>query len=935
MSDKAHPLPAEPVIGRSIRFKLFFAAATALSVIIIGMTALSVWLTEQAIRQRLDATLTQRSALAAQILSNFLDAQIQLANDLGQLPQTRVFVNNTALRDALRPRLSTMMGEETANRPWILSVALSNHAQAHFRQTLTQDGYSEPQNPYWLNQAGQAQVTALPLKNGAPALAISQPVHGAGERERVTLLIDVERAQRYLFDAFNHTMDGFVAMAILPAQVGAITAPVSDHSPPGWISFKQAADQWDWSRDKPFRFGEAILHGQRLLRHPVGLISVTPAQVVEAPLRGMALGLVALGAAAILMGLLATARIANMIVAPLAALSRRALNAVRRMPTPSDVSANLSQLGAANEVMVLERILSLLLSRIATHTDELEVRLKERNEGLISANQQLRQEVIERRAAESALRAQQSLLSDILDASVAGVAMVDMEGGLTHCNARFARLWGFSEEEAASLPNHFLLRAVLMRARDAETMGKRLRELRPDQVLSGERIALESGRVLACYSMPIATGDKPGRLWQFLDITRESAHTATLERAKQQAEAANEAKSLFLATMSHEIRTPMNGVLGMVQRLARTDLTSAQREMANALEESADALMDLLNNILDLSKIEARQLVMESIPFEPRALVQSVLQMMVGLAQERGLTLNVEVSPTTPAWVMGDPTRVRQILLNLLGNAMKFTHHGGVSIHLEGLRHSPTQALLCMEVRDTGEGIDPAQAESLFEPFRQQDGSITRRFGGAGLGLAISRGLAQAMGGDLTAHARPEGGSIFRFEALFHLAQPVVTAHPAGVDVQGEGEQSMRRYKILVVEDDPINQAVTRGLLEDDGHTVWLAEHGERALTLFERHAPLDLVLMDLRMPGMDGYEATRRLRQLPYGDETLVVALTADALKESLERCLQAGMDDVLVKPVRVKRLRALMHKLLQEKSSSSNLAERVVTESDEAEHG
>ena len=505
-----------------------------------------------------------------------------------------------------------------------------------------------------------------------------------------------------------------------------------------------------------------------------------------------------------------------------------------------------------------------------------------------------------------------------------GVMVADRAGNLIEVNQAFTQMTGYSRDEVIGRNPRFLKSGQ----QSAEFYQQLWRDLLANGHWSGEVANLRKNGDLFIELLTISVVyDGGGRLRHFVamcsDITARKDNEALLVRARSEAEAANVAKSRFLATMSHEIRTPMNGILGMAQLLLMPDLReSARNDYARTILSSGQTLLTLLNDILDLSKIEAGKLQLESTVFAPDSLLHEISKLFAGAAQAKGLQLGCQWQGRSGQRYQADSHRLRQMLSNLLGNAIKFTSQGCIDIVGSEIESDGEVALLEFAVSDTGIGVPADKLDLLFRPFSQTDNSITREFGGSGLGLSIVRNLATLMGGEVGVDSEPGKGSRFWFRvAARKLAEDLNSRQTKRESHAPNIAHATTLFKghVLVVEDNLVNCMVIESLLAGLGMTVSVVHDGQQAVAMVKQTdlaALPHLVLMDLQMPVMDGYEATQDIRQWeasnPKHPRIPIIALTADAFDEDRQHCQAVDMDDFLTKPIALEALQDALAKWL-----------------------
>lgn len=514
-------------------------------------------------------------------------------------------------------------------------------------------------------------------------------------------------------------------------------------------------------------------------------------------------------------------------------------------------------------------------------------------------------DVTARKAAAAELRMSEARFRAVFEAPDVGISIAAPGKGYIQVNDRLCQMLGYSREELLRLTWADITHPGDA-DRDLENLELLLRG-KIDRFTVDKRYLRKDGSTLWVQLSTAAVRRPDGSVDFFVaivnDIGPRKEAEAELESARRAAEEASRAKSAFLASMSHELRTPLTGIVGMHELLARTDLSPEQREYVEMATASARSLLHLVSDVLDISRIEAGKVTLVPAPFSLRELVERTGAVAAQVAQERGLRLATSFAGDAPDRLVGDAGRIGQILANLLGNAVKFTERGEVSLRAETRREGEAQVLVRLAVQDPGIGIDPGALDRVFVPFEQADASISRRFGGTGLGLAISRELAEAMGGRITVESTPGTGSTFGLELRLPVADEAgASAHRERLAVAATGPR-----RVLVAEDSPVTRLYVSRVLRMAGHEVAEVADGREALRRLSEE-PFDVALVDLQLPEVDGLDVVRRLRlrEGATGGHAHVVVFTAQAMKGDRERCLAAGADGYLAKPATAATLEA-----------------------------
>ena len=570
--------------------------------------------------------------------------------------------------------------------------------------------------------------------------------------------------------------------------------------------------------------------------------------------------------------------------------------------------------------------LALVIGRLRRTSHELEDRVQRRTSELSETNTQLTNEITERAQAQKALIESGALYRSLVDNLPIHVTRKDVDGRITYVNQAFCDLLSMPADDILGKTDHDFFPTELADKyrRDDKwvietgNIFEDVEENRSD----GQR------RFMELRKAPVrdADGEIVGTQTIFWDVTQRKLAQEALLEAKESAEFASRAKSDFLANMSHEIRTPLNAVIGMTELVLGEQLTTSQREYLEMVKESGESLLAIINDMLDFSKIEAGKLELFPVDFNLRDRLARTVKPLKARARGKSVELELQVSQDVPDCLTGDFERLRQVIVNLVGNAIKFTDEGEVLLGVDLESQADNQTVLRFSVADTGVGIPQDKIARVFDAFEQADNSLTRRHAGTGLGLTISSRLVELLGGRIWVESELGKGSRFQFTACFQLRQASTTTSHKNEQLS-EKPSLIKPLKILLAEDSPTNQKLTVGLLSQWGHKVTVAQNGFEAIALFQQQE-FDLLLMDVQMPEMDGLQATAAIREkeTPSDHRIPIIALTAHAMPEDRKRCLDAGMDGYVTKPISQQALQDAIESFVNDsRSHMENYSEDV----------
>ena len=553
---------------------------------------------------------------------------------------------------------------------------------------------------------------------------------------------------------------------------------------------------------------------------------------------------------------------------------------------------------------------------------DLQRQLEQQTAELVRANRELQDETVRHNRTEEALRQERHLLQVFMDNVPDNIYFKDRDSRFVRINKAAAKWYGLNSPNEAAGKSDFDLFTREHAQPAYEDEQQVIRSGRPLLHVE-EKETWPGGRETWVDTSKLPLRDPEGELIGTFgisrDITEQKRAEISLKAAKEAAEAANRAKSAFLAHMSHEIRTPMAAVIGLAELLLESNLAPDQTEYARMILDSGESLLSIINDILDFSRIEAGKIELENAPFDVRELVGTIMKPLGVSAHRKELELSWQIAEAMPAQLVGDSCRLRQVLVNLVGNAIKFTREGTVHLDAKVIEQSAERVVVEWKVTDTGIGIPAEKLQAIFDEFEQADKSTTRQFGGTGLGLAIASRLVQLMEGRIHAESTLGQGSVFSFTVSLGIGDPPIRAT---ADAGAGAAEDMPKLHVLLAEDNVFSQTVVRELLERAGHRVTVVEDGQQAVAACV-DGRYDVVLMDVEMPLLDGLAATQAIRrqERDCGRHIPIVAMTAHALAEDRTRCLDAGMDSYLSKPIRAKQLKAAILAALEGKPQAGDV--------------
>ena len=591
-----------------------------------------------------------------------------------------------------------------------------------------------------------------------------------------------------------------------------------------------------------------------------------------------------------------------------------------------EANAELEEINAMLEEEISQR--QETQNEIERINNELEIRVQERTYQLEEINSALEEEIAERQIAKEILKESESQFRNALDNAPIPIMLRAEDGEVIKISRMWTEITGYTHQEIPTISDWT---EKVYGTNKQKVLVSIINTFNPTSSENEVeyQILTKDGKIRT-WLITRAVIDKlfDGRkiaMSAAMDITERKLSEQELLTAKEEAEAANSAKSQFLANMSHEIRTPMNGVMGMLQLLQMTELTEEQADYIRVSKTSSDSLLRVINDILDCSKIEAGQLKIEKLKFDLSEFLNEIEVLFKASVLNKGLALNMSIDDNLPRRLLGDSFRLRQVLSNLIGNAIKFTKGGTINVIIRKLEELNNEVKLEWLVQDTGIGLNQDNLKSIFNCFSQADSSTTRQYGGTGLGLSICKGLVEHMKGEIWAESKEGEGSSFYFTCVLEKFEGEDNIRAKEIQ-RIEDNINKNSLKLLIVEDDATSRMVMEHLARQRGWQIIMAKNGKEAVNAYRENS-LDLIFMDCRMPVLDGYKATGAIRQLESqrGTYTPIIAMTANAFKEDREKCLESGMDDYLSKPIDINQVLEIIQKHVIRENHEEKLSTRI----------